>query len=155
MTQRAQSLPGRPVPRVDGVLKVTGTARYSSDVDLPGLVHAATVQSTVAHGRIRGIDSAVALAASGVIAVITHDNAPRLNMWNFTESNQPSLAEPRGVPPLQTDVILHAGQHLAVAVADTLEHAQHAAELLEITYETQPALVDLDRELASAFRPPA
>jgi xanthine dehydrogenase YagR molybdenum-binding subunit len=69
---------GDPVDRMDGPLKVSGAARYPSDVTFPGLVHAALVQSTIGAGTIRGIDASEALAAPDVLAVITHENAPAL-----------------------------------------------------------------------------
>ena len=63
---------GDPLDRVDGPLKVRGSATYSSDVTYPDLTHAALVQSTIAAGTIRRIDTARTEAAPGVIAVITH-----------------------------------------------------------------------------------
>jgi CO/xanthine dehydrogenase Mo-binding subunit len=66
------------VDRVDGPLKVTGAAPYPSDFTFPGLTHAVLVQSTIAAGRISSIDAAAAEAAPGVLAVITHENAPAL-----------------------------------------------------------------------------
>ena len=69
---------GTPRDRVDGRLKVTGAATYPIDVTLPGLVHAVLVQSTVTSGRIRHIDVSAAERATGVLAVITHVNAPKL-----------------------------------------------------------------------------
>jgi CO/xanthine dehydrogenase Mo-binding subunit len=69
---------GDPVDRIDGPLKVTGSALYPSDFTFPDLTHAVLVQSTIAAGTIRGIDTAKAEAAPGVLAVITHENAPAL-----------------------------------------------------------------------------
>ena len=72
---------GDPVDRVDGPLKVTGTAPYPSDVTFLSLAHAALVQSTIAAGTISGIDAGAAEAAPGVLAVITHENVPALAPW--------------------------------------------------------------------------
>src|SRR5205807_4279676 len=69
---------GQPVSRVDGRQKVTGKARYAAEFEVPGVAHAAVVRSTIANGRIASIDSAAAEHASGVIAVLTNRNAPRL-----------------------------------------------------------------------------
>ena len=69
---------GQPVSRVDGRQKVTGGATYAAEFDVPGLAHGAIVRSTVANGRIASIDSAAAERAPGVVAVLTHRNAPRL-----------------------------------------------------------------------------
>ena len=69
---------GQPVSRVDGHQKVTGGATYAAEFDVPGQAHAAIVRSTVANGRIASIDSRAAERATGVVAVLTHRNAPRL-----------------------------------------------------------------------------
>ncbi|MEP6689317.1 MAG: hypothetical protein ABJC36_13285, partial [Gemmatimonadales bacterium] len=77
---RARALPlvGPSEDRIDGPAKVAGAALYPSDVQLPGLAHAALVRSTIASGRIRRIGTEAAAEALGVLAVITHTNAPRL-----------------------------------------------------------------------------
>ena len=69
---------GTPVSRVDGYLKVTGAATYASDTLLPHMAHAVLVPSTIARGRITSIDQSEAAALPGVIAILTHENAPRL-----------------------------------------------------------------------------
>jgi xanthine dehydrogenase YagR molybdenum-binding subunit len=70
---------GQPRDRVDGPLTVTGAARYAAEFAAPNLAHGVLVQSTVANGRIREIDTAAAEAAPGVLGVLTHRNAPRLH----------------------------------------------------------------------------
>ena len=77
-TVEKPSLVGPGVDRVDGPRKVTGAARYPSDFGFPNLAHAALVRSTIAAGTIAGIDTGAAEAAPGVLAVLTHQNAPRL-----------------------------------------------------------------------------
>ena len=69
---------GQPISRVDGRLKVTGGATYAAEFDVPGQAHGAIVRSTITNGRIASIESAAAERAPGVIAVSTHQNAPRL-----------------------------------------------------------------------------
>ena len=69
---------GQAVSRVDGRQKVTGGATYAAEFDQTGQAHGVIVRSTVANGRIASIDSAAAERAPGVIAVLTHRNAPRL-----------------------------------------------------------------------------
>lgn len=63
---------GKPINRIDGRLKVSGGAKYSADFNLPQLAHAVQIQSTIASGRIRTIDTQAALLAPGVLAIITH-----------------------------------------------------------------------------------
>jgi xanthine dehydrogenase YagR molybdenum-binding subunit len=138
---------GKPLDRVDGRLKVTGAARYSAEWDVPGLTYGAIVSSTVAHGTVRTIDSAEALQAPGVLAVLTHENAPRLQP--FPEKVNGSLFRGEGGitetrQPLQDAIVEYAGQPLAVVVADTLERARHAANLVRVTYEQRPPELNLD-----------
>jgi xanthine dehydrogenase YagR molybdenum-binding subunit len=136
----AASLPviGAPLDRVDGPLKVTGRAHYPSDVDAANSAHAALVQSTVAAGRIVGIDTTAAEAAPGVVAVITHLNAPRLRRGPMTALG----ASPS--PPLQDDRILHHGQHVALVVADTPEEATYAASLVTVEYAATEAVLSIE-----------
>ncbi len=113
MTIQAVRLIGPGVDRVDGPLKVTGTAPYPGDFGFPEMAHAVLVRATVAAGRIRRIESAAAEAGPGVLAVITHRNAPHLDRGPDT----PVWRQPP--PPLQDDRILHHGQYVAVIVAET------------------------------------
>ena len=129
---------GDPVDRVDGPLKVTGAAPYPSDFTFPDLAHAVLVQSTIAAGTIRGIDAAQAEAAPGVLAVITHENAPAL-----VEAPMPRLGPPPPFP-FKDNRIFHQGQHVAVVVARTREDARAAAGLVEIDYEEAVPVLSLD-----------
>jgi CO/xanthine dehydrogenase Mo-binding subunit len=134
MTERA--LLGDPVDRVDGPLKVTGAARYPSDVTVPDLVHAVLVQSTIGAGTMSRIDIADARDAPGVLTVITHDNAPTL-----AEGPNTSLGGPTPRFPLEDNRILHHGQPVAVVVAETREQAVAAAQFVIVEYdETAPVL---------------
>jgi xanthine dehydrogenase YagR molybdenum-binding subunit len=129
---------GEPVDRIDGQLKVTGGARYPSDVGYPDMAHAVLVQSTIAAGTIRAIDTADALAAPGVLAVITHENAPKL----VDEVMTPFGPSPRF--PLKDNRIVHHGQHVAVVVAETLEEARAASRLVRVEYDETAAILDID-----------
>ena len=141
-------LVGAGVDRVDGPRKVTGTARYPNDFDFPNLAHAALVRSTVAAGRIRGVDTRAAEASPGVLAVITHANAPRLERMPATPvGSQPPT-------PLQDDRILHYGDDVGVLVAETPEQATAAARLVEVDYEPAEPLLDLDDPRAELLTNP-
>ena len=148
LTTRDFPLIGPGVDRVDGPLKVAGAAHYPSDFSFPNLAHAVLVQSTVAAGRIRRIDTAAASAAPGVLAVITHENAGRLGRGPVANLGAPPP------PPLQDDRILHYGQHIAVVVAETLEQATAASQLITVDYETTEALLDLDDPRAELLTNP-
>ena len=69
---------GQPVSRIDGRQKVTGSATYAAEFDVSNVAHGSIVRSTIANGRITSIDSTAAELAPGVIAILTHRNAPRL-----------------------------------------------------------------------------
>jgi xanthine dehydrogenase YagR molybdenum-binding subunit len=96
---------------------VTGAARYVADTHVEGLAHAALVMSTIPSGRITAIDAEAALAAPGVLAVVTHQNAPRI----VDLPGGPAASET--YPVLQDDLVLHEGQPVAVVVAETQEQA--------------------------------
>jgi xanthine dehydrogenase YagR molybdenum-binding subunit len=142
---------GQPISRVDGRLKVTGAARYTADIPLDGVAHAAIVYSTVANGRTVSIDTAAAEKAPGVLVVLTHNNMPRMNPLPW------SHLRPQGQTylPLQDDQIHYAGQPIALAVATTLDQATYAGTLIKASYETRsPAVFDLRTAKEDAVEPP-
>ena len=139
---------GTPLDRIDGRLKVTGAATYPIDVTLPDLAHAVLVPSTVPSGRIRHIAVDAAERASGVLAVITHVNAPRLAQGPATEIG------PQPLPPFQSDAVLHYGQHVAMVVAETREQANAAAALMEITYHPDAPVLSFDDPRAARVSHP-
>jgi xanthine dehydrogenase YagR molybdenum-binding subunit len=144
---------GKPLVRVDGRLKVTGQARYAAEARLEHVAHAVLVQSTVAAGKITAIDTAEAEASPGVIAVLSHRNAPKLHSQVQKERPvvDPDVGEP--LPPLQDDVIRYNGQPIAVVVADTFERATQAARRVKVTYREEPAVTDFASAAAKAFPP--
>src|SRR5919199_2018218 len=137
MTVEPTALVGPGLDRVDGPAKVTGAARYPSDFDFPNLAHAALVRSTIAAGTIRGIATGAAEAAPGVLALLTHQNAPKLQR---ARASLMRLTPPPS-PPLQTAAIDHYGQYVAVVVAETPQQASAAARLVEVTYDPGEALL--------------
>ena len=132
---------GQPISRVDGRQKVTGGATYAAEFHVPGLAHAATVRSTVAKGRIASLDAAAAERAPGVVAVLTHLNAPRLAYRAHKAPVDPDVGERLHV--LQDDQVSHQGQPIALVIADTLEQAHHAAALVRVTYAPETATTDI------------
>ncbi|MFB8776439.1 xanthine dehydrogenase family protein molybdopterin-binding subunit [Streptomyces broussonetiae] len=147
-TLETRRVVGAGIDRVDAPLKVTGTAHYPNDFSYPGMVHAALVGSTVAAGRIRGIDASEAQSAPGVLTVITHLTAPRLERGPMT------LLGPSPPAPMQDDRILHYGQHIAIVVADTPEQARHAASLVRVEYDPAEAVLDVDDPRAQIVENP-
>jgi len=143
---------GRPVDRRDGPAKAAGSATFSGEYQLPDVTHGVLVHATVARGRVTGIDPSAAVAHAGVVAVVTHLNAPRLK----PAPSRPSLLDlstmvaGTRVPYLNTDEVFYEGQPVAVVVAETLEAAQYAATLVRVDYAQQPARIEFQRELAHA-----
>lgn len=132
---------GQPVSRVDGRQKVTGRATYAAEFNVPGLAHGAIVRSLVANGRIASIESAAAERSPGVVAVLTHRNAPRLAYRAHKGAVDPQIGERLHV--LQDDRVSHQGQPVGLVIADTLEHAIHAATLMRVTYTLETATTDI------------
>ncbi|POX45791.1 xanthine dehydrogenase family protein molybdopterin-binding subunit [Streptomyces sp. Ru72] len=147
-TLEAGKIVGAGIDRVDAPLKVTGAAQYPNDFSFPGMAHAALVGSTIAAGRIRSIDVTDALAAQGVLTVITHLNAPKLERGPMT------LLGGSPPAPLQDDRVLHYGQHIAVVVAESAEQARHAARLVRVEYEATEAVLDIDDPRAEIVENP-
>ncbi|QFU92201.1 xanthine dehydrogenase family protein molybdopterin-binding subunit [Amycolatopsis sp. YIM 10] len=142
---------GRPLDRVDGAVKTTGEARYAAEFPYPGLAYASMVHSTVARGRITAIDTAAALAVPGVLAVITHENAPPMKKpAKPNPLNLSTLASGTRVNYLNTDEVFWNGQPIAVVVADTLEAAREATALVRAEYEVLKSTVDFNAEQGNA-----
>ena len=144
---------GKPVDRVDGRLKVTGAAKYSAEYNQPGMVYVVPVGATVANGAITGIDAGAAQSSSGVIAVLTHENAPRLKVPNFDELRKFIAIPHESTIPLQDNRVHYFGQFVAAVVAETYEQARHAARLVKITYAAEKPAIDLKTELPKGTRP--
>src|ERR1700684_2590133 len=112
------------LPRVDGPLKVTGTAKYSSDYNLPRMVYAVPVCATIASGKITKLDTAKAQAMPGVKAVYHHGNFGKLFRAGPANGFSGILDEKR--PPFEDDVVRYYGQYVAAVVALTFEQATAA-----------------------------
>jgi xanthine dehydrogenase YagR molybdenum-binding subunit len=117
---------GAPAERREGREKVTGTARYAAEYTAPGRVHAWPVTAAIACGAVRAIDATEALRSAGVLAVLTHENAPRL-----ADADDPTLAV------LQNSRVPHRGWPIALVVAETLEAARAGAAAVRVEYDAQ------------------
>ncbi|MFJ4818155.1 xanthine dehydrogenase family protein molybdopterin-binding subunit [Streptomyces sp. NPDC088801] len=132
-----QAAVGASVTRVDARLRVTGRTKYAGDNSPDGVVHAVILDSSVGRGRITGIDTRAALAQPGVVKVISHLNAPRL------QPLEGPYPPPGSLRAFQDDRVRFFGQPVAVVVATTLEVAQHAASLVEVSYDAEPPSTDI------------
>jgi xanthine dehydrogenase YagR molybdenum-binding subunit len=154
--EQITSAVGTPRPRIEGRLKVTGSARYAADVPMPGLAHGWVVMATISRGRLRDLDASAALGMPGVLGVLDWRNAPRLN------PEAGNYFGPDGsIQLLQDDVIPYAGRPIALVVAETPEQARAAAAALVVTYQLEPHDVELhldhpaSRPASTAFGPEA
>ncbi len=140
----SQPLTGAPLDRADGRQKVTGAASYAGDRAPERLVHGFIIASTIARGRIISIDTSAATAAAGVITVLTHENAPRINAAKKNPNDSTLFV-------LQNATVEFDRQPVGVVVAESLEQAQYAATLVKIAYAADPPVMDM--HAAQAFRP--
>lgn len=122
---------GKGVPPQDGILKITGTALYNFDWQLPGMLHAKLATSTVPHAKILNIDTRRAMEIPGVVAILTGKDMPfRVGMY----------AGDRDL--LAVEKVRWVGHPVAIVVAESLESAERASELVDVEYEALPAVLD-------------
>jgi xanthine dehydrogenase YagR molybdenum-binding subunit len=122
---------GQPIPRYDAVAKVTGKAQYAADVPLPRPAYAYLVTSAIAKGRVEGFDLTEAARLPGVIAIVTHENAPKLKEARFFSGGGYASTTNQ---PLRSAEIAEEGQIIAVVLAETYEAARDAARRVRVRY---------------------
>src|SRR6267378_4206032 len=126
---------GKPTDRIDGPLKTTGTAPYAyerHDV-APNAAYGYVVGAAIAKGRIKSIDLTQAKKASGVLSIVTAENAGKLTKGSL------NVASLLGGPEIQ-----HYHQAIAVVVAETFEQARAAANLIHVEYKVEQGAFDLE-----------
>ncbi len=133
---------GAPLNRLDGVQKVTGAATYAYEYPVEVVAYVFPVQSTIAKGRVSSIDASAARALPGVIAVLSHENAPQLAPVDDAE-----------LAVFQSDTVAYRGQLVAAVVAETSEIARQAASLVAVRYQEQPHDVELRADRADLYKP--
>jgi len=146
-TPAIQTGVGAAVPRIDGPLKVTGRARYTSDRRFPDMLIGVPVCATIAHGVIRSIDTAAAAAMPGVHVIYTHDNIGRF--YHINPGSGVKTDEKR--PPLEDATIRYYGQYVALVMADTFEQASAAAAAIRVDYRQDPH--EVGKHLATDAQP--
>jgi xanthine dehydrogenase YagR molybdenum-binding subunit len=139
---------GQPLTRRDGILKVTGAARYAADNHPPGMLYAVLAVSSIARGRVVFLDVAAAKAHPAVVDVMTPANKPPLAEDPDAKTN-PFMFR---LDALQNDRVRYAHQPIAVVIAETLETATEGAALLSPSYEIEPPRIGLDA--VESFVPP-
>lgn len=131
---------GQPLTRRDGILKVTGGARYAADHHPAGMLYAVLAVSTIARGRVTSLNVAAAKAHPGVVEVMTSENRPPLAL----DPDEKSDPFARRLEVLQNDLVRYPNQPIAVVIAETLEAATEGAALLAPTYAAEAARATLD-----------
>src|SRR5215510_6254824 len=125
---------GRQTPRIDGPLKVSGMAQYTSDLRFDGLLYAVPVGATIANGRIVNLETELAESMPGVRAILHRENIGEIR--RAVQSETGAICEERR-PPFEDDIIHYYGQYIALVVADTFENAKAAADRVTANYETE------------------
>lgn len=134
---------GTYLDRVDGKAKVTGTAKYSAEYDIPGLTYGVLVGSTITKGSIINLDTKAAEKAPGVLAVLTHLNTPKLPGYKAAEGEAAREEIKKGFRVFTDAKIRFNGQPIALVIADTIERATHAASLVKAQYKKEGHQTDL------------
>jgi CO/xanthine dehydrogenase Mo-binding subunit/aerobic-type carbon monoxide dehydrogenase small subunit (CoxS/CutS family) len=124
---------------------VTGSARYTFDLAMPGMLHLKVLRSPHAHARIVSIDATTALAVEGVRAVLTHEDSPARHF--STAQHEHATEDPADTLVLD-EVVRFAGQRVAAVVADTEAAAEEGCRRLDVRYEALPAVLDPEAAMA-------
>ena len=140
---------GAALPRIDGPLKTTGTARYASDYNFPHLAYAYPVRATIAKGKIASLDTTAASKMPGVVLILHHGVVTDLHRSGQGGRN----SEAR--PPFEDEVISYWGQYVACVIADTFQQAEAAAAAVKVTYtEEKPDVkTNLDDSIPALGQP--
>jgi xanthine dehydrogenase YagR molybdenum-binding subunit len=133
---------GTPLDRLDGWAKVQGAAAYAYEWPLDKPAYLYPLQATIAAGRITGIDAGAATAEPGVLAVLTHHNAPKLAATDDTE-----------LAILQSDAVAFRGQFVGGVIAETPEVARHATSLVRLDYQQRAHDVELRPDRDDLYAP--
>ena len=145
----AKGFGGRPVPRQEARAKVTGQALYAADLPVENPAYGFLVMSAIARGRIRRMHLDAARALPGVLDILTHENAGKIPALKTFMSGGQGVT---GVAPLEDDKIHHAGQIIALVVAENYETAREAAYLVEVDYDAEIPTASFDGPDAELLR---
>ena len=135
---------GKPRPIGDAALKVTGQKIYVGDMELPGMLYAKVLLSTVPHARIKSIDTSAAEALPGVKAVATYKNTPQVrynSAVRFIEHKLPDTER------IFDDTVRFVGDRVAAVAAESPDIAKKAVNLIKVEYEALPVITDVEEAI--------
>ncbi|HSO72915.1 MAG TPA: 4-hydroxybenzoyl-CoA reductase, partial [Thermodesulfobacteriota bacterium] len=135
---------GKEVPRNDAEAKARGTALYTDDLKLPGMLHGQILRSPLPHARIKHIDVSKAADLPGVKCVLTAKDTPKIKYGNWR-----LFPETQDEYPLAVDKVRFIGDEVAAVAAVDLDTAEEALGLIVVEYEELPAVFDVDSASAS------
>ncbi len=144
---------GQPISRLEGHLKVTGSAKYAGEYDAEDLLYGYVVNSTITKGKIKSIDISEAKKLPGVIEIFTHENKPSTAWFDFKYAD---MDAPPGTvfKPLNDNEIRYNGQPIGLVVAETFEMARYAATKIKFVYEEDEKFeTDLKTNLEKSRNP--
>ena len=147
MTDMSSSPIGKALPRREDRRFLTGAGQYTDDVVIPGQTYGFFVRSPHAHARIRKIDTSRALKAPGVVAIFTGADLAEAKVgglpcgWLIHSKDGSPMKEPPH-PALAQGKVRHVGDQVALIVAESLNQAKDAAELVDVDYEPLTAVID-------------
>jgi aerobic carbon-monoxide dehydrogenase large subunit len=138
---------GQSLPRKEDARLITGQTRWTDNITLPGMLHAAILRSPVAHARINRVDVSAALERPGVVAAFS--GADLADSWSTLPTAWTVSEDMKSPPhlPLATDKVRHVGDGVAVVVAEDRYAAHDAVEAIEVDYEPLPAVVNMESAL--------
>ena len=143
---------GKPISRLEGRLKVTGTAKYAGEYNTENLLYGYVVNSTITKGKIKIIDTSNAIKLEGVVEIFTHENRPSTAWFDFQYAD---MDAPPGTvfKPLKDNIIRYNGQPIALVVAETFEMARFAATQIKLAYQEKEFETDMEANLDKARDP--
>jgi xanthine dehydrogenase YagR molybdenum-binding subunit len=155
LDENRQGVLGRPLPRVDGPLKVAGKAKYAYEYEGVGkTAYGFIVGAEVPRGRIRAIDASEAERMPGVLMVLTHKNAPdQADYVTLEELPDPLAMYAVARPFLHDDRVRYFGEPVALVVAETFEIARDAAARVKASYETEPFATRIKAKMDAVYKP--
>ena len=142
---------GSAVKRVEDYRFLTGRGTYTDDINRPNQTHAFFLRSPHARAAIKSINTAKAQKAAGVVAVFTGADVKDIGGipcgWGVTDKHGNAMKEPKH-PAIALDKVQHAGDQVAVVIAETLAQAKDAAELIAVDYDVQTPVINMEKAIA-------